>query len=742
MPFLKNSVLLLFTTLTLCNVHAQSVQGVVLDERFSPIPGVNIIHTLTGVHTHSDANGSFSMEQVNINDTLEFSSLGFVTKSLSIQRLDKRLEVQLDRQVFSLGEVVIQPRIDALNLLTEIDLQVAPVTSSQEILRQVPGLFIGQHAGGGKAEQIFLRGFDIDHGTDIALSVDDMPVNMVSHAHGQGYSDLHFLIPETIDKVDFGKGPYTTSQGNFATAGHVGFKTKDYLETSSISLEAGQFSSSRLLGMFKVLSQEKQNAYIATEYIATDGPFESPQNFSRLNLMAKYDVFTSSKDRLNISLSTFRSQWNASGQIPQRKVDDGSISRFGAIDDTEGGSTSRHNIIVRHDRFIDDRSFLKTSLYLFDYDFELFSNFTFFLNDSINGDQIKQKEHRTGFGIKSTYNQTFEKGKLNGIWTAGISLRNDQITNNELSHTLNRKETLNQIALGDVLETNAGIFLDLSLNTGRFTIAPGLRLDLFDFQYTDALQSTYSNKSNEKAIVSPKFNVLFNQSENLQLYLKTGKGFHSNDTRVVTANQSRDILPAAYGADLGFIWKVRKNAIINIAVWQLFLEQEFVYVGDEGVVEPSGETMRKGVDLSARYQVLDWLYFNYDVNYTFARSLNTPEEESFIPLAPEATMVSGLNAKFKSGFYGGLNLRYMGDRPANEDGSIIAQGYSVVDMNLGYNVKRVDLSFAVQNLFNTAWNETQFATTTRLQNEPEAIEEIHFTPGTPFFFRGKLTYKF
>ncbi len=213
-------------------------------------------------------------------------------------------------------------------------MQTSPVRSSQEILRKVPGLFIGQHAGGGKAEHIFLRGFDIDHGTDVAISVDGMPVNMVSHAHGQGYADLHFLIPETISKIDFGKGPYYSDIGNFGTAGYVQFKTKDVLESSQLSLEYGAFNTTRTMAMLNVLDTENHSAYLAADYTVSDGPFESSQNFSRNNFFAKYAGNISDKEKLNAIASHFNSTWDASGQIPVRAVKSGLITRFGAIDDT------------------------------------------------------------------------------------------------------------------------------------------------------------------------------------------------------------------------------------------------------------------------------------------------------------------------------------------------------------------------------------------------------------------------
>ena len=541
-------------------------------------------------------------------------------------------------------------------------------------------MFIGQHAGGGKAEQIFLRGFDIDHGTDIEITADGMPVNMVSHAHGQGYADLHFIIPETVDKIDFGKGPYHAEKGNFNTAGYVNFKTKEKLDQSSIKLESGMFNTNRLLGAFNILNNNKHSAYFASEFLFTDGPFDSPQNFNRVNVFGKYTGNLSNNNKIGITSSYFTSRWDASGQIPQRAVDNGSIGRFGAIDDTEGGTTSRTNLLIDHKKSINENSFITSKAYYVNYNFDLFSNFTFYLNDSINGDQIRQEENRDIFGLKSEYNYIFSNEKIDRLLKVGINLRKDQSKNNGLSKTVNRSETLYFTQLGEINELNLGGYVDATFDIGKWSINTAVRLDQFDFQYNDALALNYQTQSVTKAIVSPKLNILFNPNNNLQLYLKNGKGFHSNDTRVIVSEQGKEILPAAYGSDIGFIGKPSSKIVINAAYWYLYLEQEFVYVGDEGVVEPSGETFRQGMDFSFRYQPLKWLFWNIDVNYTHARALEEPKGEDYIPLAPDLTAITGLSVLHDSGIYGGINARYIKDRPANEDNSIVAIGYTIIDL--------------------------------------------------------------
>lgn len=723
-------------------LHAQKLNGKITDEFDNPLSGVHILKKNASIHAHSNDLGLFSIEPIQHNDTLQISYMGFETLEIKVGEVSKFLTIKMTEKPFSLEEVVIRPKINAIEALTFIDTQVNPVSTSQEILRSVPGLVIGQHAGGGKAEQIFLRGFDIDHGTDINISVDGLPVNMTSHAHGQGYADLHFLIPETIENISFGKGPYYADQGNFNTSGYVSFHTKDRLNQSEIKLELGQFNTQRIMGMFNLFNTENHAAYIATEFNMTDGPFDTPQNFNRTNVMAKYTGLINSSDQLSVLISHLTSKWDASGQIPQRAVDQGQITRFGSIDDTEGGYTSRTNAATEYIKTISDHMAIKNNLYYSTYDFELYSNFTFFLNDPVYGDQIRQKEQRKLYGFSSELQNDFHAEKWDGAFQIGVGLRNDSNTDIELSHTYDRSITLENIMLGDIFETNYFTYINANFNIGKWSFQPALRYDFFKFNYNDQLMEPYETQSVSKGVFSPKFNLLYNHSPQLQGYFKSGMGFHSNDARTIVQNRTDEILPSAYGFDLGFIWKPIPKLFINTAYWYLFLEQEFVYVGDEGVVEPSGRSRRNGFDFSLRYQPVSWLFWDSDLNYTFAKAIDEPEGADYIPLAPDLTIMNGLNFIHPSGWYGGFKWRMVDDRPANEDNSIVAIGYHVIDFNMGYQWKKINIDLNIQNLFNTEWNETQFATETRLIDETESVEEIHFIPGTPFNAKLALSYKF
>nr|WP_321223057.1 TonB-dependent receptor plug domain-containing protein [uncultured Psychroserpens sp.] len=744
MTHIEKIILLLIAALS-SSAYAQKVKGQIINEIDQPLEAAYIYNINSQSHSHSSENGEFIIENNNIGDTLRIGLLGYQNKIMVLQpeNFKTNLIIILEEKTFQLEEMTITEELNALSTITRLDINTNPVNSSQEVLRKVPGLIIGQHAGGGKAEQLFLRGFDVDHGTDVSISVDGMPVNMVSHAHGQGYSDLHFLIPETVNKINFGKGPYYAQQGDFNTAGYVDFSTKDYLRDSQISMSVGDFNSIRTLGMFNLLENTKnQNAYIATEYIATDGPFESPQNFNRLNIFAKYVTFSPENDKLTLTASHFTSRWDASGQIPQREVDNGNITRFGAIDDTEGGETERTNFNAEFSKRISDKTTFKTNAFYSHYAFELYSNFTFFLEDPINGDQIRQKEDRQIFGVNTTLEHTTFLGSTEFTLTSGLGFRHDIVDDIELSRTLNRQTTLENIQLGDINQTNVDAFVNATFEIGNLKIAPALRLDYYKFLYTDKLQTEYTLQSETKTIVSPKLNFFYNAKDNLQLFLKSGIGFHSNDTRVVVNNMGEDILPRAYGLDLGSIYKPTKKLVVNTALWYLFLEQEFVYVGDAGIVEPSGKTERFGVDLGLRYQVNDWLYLDTDATYTKARSLEAVDGEDFIPLAPDFTMAGGLSVNNLNGFSGGIRYRYIDDRPANEDNSLVADGYFVTDFNANYTFSNITLGLIIENMFDVEWNETQFATESRLQNEVQSVEEIHFTPGTPFFIKGSISYKF
>ena len=686
---------------------------------------------------------------------LIISRIGYETKIVDMLSLKKGDDITaaiiyLNTTISSLKEITVRSYANSssggvFKTISDLDIHLRPINNSQEVLRMVPGLFIGQHAGGGKSEQIFLRGFDIDHGTDINLSVDGMPVNMVSHAHGQGYADLHFLIPEIIEKVNFNKGPYFADKGNFTTAGFVDFKTKNYLENNFVKIEGGQFNTFRGITGLNLLKQKgdkrNQSLYFASEASFTKGFFESPQNFNRLNGMLKYHGSLGTNSVLTALVSGFTSKWNASGQIPDRAVESGKIGFYGAIDNTEGGQTSRYNANIELVNNFDNGGVLRNRIYYTHYKFKLYSNFTFFKEDPINGDQIRQGEDRNLVGYTGSYQKDFLLGNIKTQINTGVQVRYDLVDNLELSRTKNRNITTMPIMFGKVNELSTAAFWAQKFSlSNQLDISAGLRADYFSNRYNDKLNS--QQLSSDAALVSPKLNFNYRVNDRVELYWYNGRGFHSNDTRVAVQQNGKKVVPPGWATDIGGVFKPAKKLVLQAALWYLQLDQEFIYVGDEGVVEPSGKSRRVGIDVSMRYEVANHLFADLDVSIANPRAVGVAKTDSYLPLAPRFTSVGGLNYRKEYGWNGSLRYRFMNKRPANENYTVTAKGYLIVDAAVNYSTKRWEAGLSIQNILNTKWKETQFDTESRLQNEPAPVSEIHFTPGSPFFARLNLTVFF
>ncbi|MBL7985805.1 MAG: TonB-dependent receptor, partial [Flavobacteriales bacterium] len=635
----------------LSNAQTLRLTGSVTDAEGDPLVGVNVTVVEAEKGTTTDPMGRYVVVDLAPGEyTIKVSALGYVGP---VQRLnmhnDTDLSIRMEPAAIDLKEVAVAP--ERSNSTTEViqalDVRTRPVNNSQELLQLVPGLFIAQHAGGGKAEQIFFRGFDIDHGTDLQVSADGMPVNMVSHAHGQGYADLHFVIPETIDKLHVHKGPYDARFGDFATSGTVEFQTRNSIDKSEVKVEAGMFDSKRAVAQIRLLdkrhflSQRKESAYIAGEYAFTDAYFNSKQDFNRMNLFGKYAGQLGEHTHLTLSASTFGAAWNASGQVPQRAIEAGRIDRFGAIDDDEGGNTTRTNAYATLTNAMENGGLFKNQLYVVKYDFNLYSNFTFFAADSVNGDMIAQTDDRTIYGYTGSYGRTTSLGGLPFRFNAGLGARYDK-ADISLKNAVERV-VFDTIVSGELDQLNANAYVDGSVNlTEKFRINAAARLDVFRFMYTDAQGVDSVSGDAVQQRVSPKLNFTYEVSDRAQIYLRTGMGFHSNDARAVVVDKASRTLPRAYGADLGTNFKPTSRMLVNVALFGLYLESELVFVGDGGVVETSNATQRVGIDFSLRYQVAKKLFADIDVNAVQGRIQDVPEGEDLIPLAPNFTTIGGL----------------------------------------------------------------------------------------------------
>ncbi|MEK7720714.1 MAG: TonB-dependent receptor [Bacteroidota bacterium] len=792
---MKNCLLLLlsFLTFTAQAHNAGNICGTVSDAKSGLLLiGVNIQIKSSLIGTNTDLNGKFEFKNIQIGTyEIIFSSLGYQTVVRNVgvkENITETLTIKLEESLIGLDEVTVRGvrPISAASSkeIRAIDMQLKPFRTSQDMLLMVPGLFIAQHQGGGKAEQVFLRGFDCDHGTDVSVNVDGMPVNMPTHAHGQGYADLHFLISETVDEIEVNKGPYLANIGDFYTAGAVNFKTKDILENNLIKIETGQFNTQKYTAMFQPDNGGiEQNGYIAMQYHHSDGPFISPEKFERMNIFGKYFFQLTPNSKLTFSAGGFTTGWNASGQIPDRAVKQGIINRFGGIDNLEGGITNRKNVNVNYKFLSSGGSVFEINSYFTQYNFKLYSNFTYFLHDTVNGDMIEQNEHRTMQGINANYKFATSWFGLRQLNKIGGGYRGDLI-DIQLWHSPNRIR-MNDFTNDAIDEQNLNCWYQQEfVFSPKIRMVWGLRHDYFTFSKDDKAGSSLDTINNGlphatgisfQSVFSPKVNFIISPIKNLDVFLNFGQGFHSNDARDAVigsrvselssawkgeglnnnqidtrlskynfdpAMRNTGTLPKATAGEIGIKSRLFNKLHLSLSAWYLYLDKEFVYSGDGGVAELSDPTQRLGIDAEARLSILSWLWADVDISAAKATIINLPSGQNYVPLAPTLTASGGLSVIREQGFNGSIRFRHLSDRPANEDNSVVALGHTLFNASLAYNFKQFTFAVNGENLLNSEWNEAQFATETRLKGETTGVTELCYTPGNPKNFQFSVSYKF
>ena len=786
-------IIFLFFGFSLQAHNSGNIYGTVTDAKTGiPLIGVNVQVKNTLLGTTTDLSGKFEIKNIQIGTyDIAFLFIGYqsVVKQVEVKEdVTDTIRILLNESAIGLEEVTVQGLrpISAASSkeIRAIDMQLKPFKSSQDMLLMVPGLFIAQHQGGGKAEQIFLRGFDTDHGTDVSLNVDGMPVNMVTHAHGQGYADLHFLISETVDEMEVNKGPYLANFGDFYTAGAVTFRTKDILESNLVKIEAGQFNTQKYTLMLQPDNGGvEQNGYLAIQYHHSDGPFESPEKFERMNIFGKYFFQLTPNSKLSFSADGFSTGWNASGQIPERAVKQGVIDRFGGIDNLEGGVTNRKNFIVNYKFLSSNGNEFEANSYFTKYNFKLYSNFTYFLVDPINGDMIEQNEHRTMQGVNLNYKFATDWFGLHQLNKFGGGYRGDLI-DVQLWHSPNRVR-LDNYTNDNVSEQNLNLWYQQEfVFNPKFRMVWGLRHDYFTFAKDDNTGSSLDSLNNGlphatgvsyQSVFSPKLNFIYSPFNNLDLFFNFGQGFHSNDARdavigtrvkelsttwkneglsdsqinerLLKYNLNPDLqntgtLPKATAGEIGVKSRLFKKLHFSFSAWYLYLDKEFVYVGDGGTTELSDPTQRVGFDTEARLSIFSWLWADADISVAKATIKNLPDGENYVPLAPTFTASGGVSVIREKGFSGSLRFRHLSDRPANEDNSIVAFGHTLFNASLAYKYKQFTFAINGENLLDSEWNEAQFATETRLEGETDSFTDLCYTPGNPRNFQFTVSYKF
>ena len=706
-----------------------SIRGMVRSEANGEgLPDVLIRVNETGHETRTGVNGGFEFARIRAGRyTLSVRALGFAMFEQSIDVVagqQASIEIRLSARPIELDEVLASAdrsfSTASSRTVRAFDLVVRPVRSAQDLLQLAPGLVTAQHAGGGKAEQIFLRGFDADHGTDVAIAVDGVPVNMVSHGHGQGYADMHFVIPDVIERIDVNKGPYTTEWGNFATAGAVSFATRDHLDRNVMRGEAGAFGTGMVTALYQVpTSGPHQGAYLAGQFYQTDGPFDAPQDFGRFNLFGKFHTHLSEDTRLAVTASGFSSAWNASGQVPQRAIRSGLIDRLGAIDDLEGGTTGRQDVNLLYEAGPGSDQF-RLQGYFTRYNFKLFSNFTLFLEDQENGDMIEQTDRRQMHGLNGSYRFEHPLGSFaHAAATLGGGYRADDV-DVALWQSPDRVRAERLVDSG-IAERNLYLWAQEELQISpRVRLQVGVRWDYFTYDVDDRLDGVpadlpHASGYAQQTILSPKASLVVSPASELDLFLNIGSGFHSNDARDIVIDRCiadlvrgyrRDgisesaiadllvaknfdpehidveTLPRAIGGEFGL--RTRPMAALNVAAaaWFIDLEREFVYVGDGGFTELSGRSRRYGLDFEARVGFNAWLSADADISLSKGLLRDEPDDANEIPLAPRVTWTGGLNAIQPKRWDASLRYVHIGDRPANEDGSVTAEGYTVFNLRV------------------------------------------------------------
>jgi hypothetical protein len=616
-------------------------------------------------------------------------------------------------------------------------------TQPSDILRNVPGLVVSQHAGGGKADQYFIRGFDADHGTDIAIFADGVPVNLTSHGHGQGYADTHWLIPETIETVDVHKGPYAARYGDFYTAGALEMKTLDEVPGPTLWIGAGgplagpraaQSWNRRLVGMASPKLRDGDKTLVAAQIADSDGPFVHPQGFVQGNALGKWQGSVGG-GWLKLEANWYSARWHASGQLPESEVASGRLDRFDAIDPTEGGIASRGSGQVAYSYRDAAGATWRAMGYVVGNRLRLFSNFTLFARDPINGDQIEQTDARVMYGVDAGYERAVHAGSVDALITAGVQGRVDDVTTS-LWHDAQRvrlgcfdtpgvpcNDTDNHIRdLGAYAEANV-------IATNWLHVFPGVRVDSFAWDVAGKKGS--AGGSATKTIANPKLSVEVHETEQVNLFANVGGGFHSNDARVAVASGGRSPLARAWGGEIGARVKPAKHARFSMDWWYLWLSSEQVWSGDEGTTEASAPTRRFGLDVEGSVDVAGWLALDANVTWSHAGFVANAGNGGAVALAPIWMGSGGATAHGRRGFVT-LRARGIADRPGNETGTLTAKGYLVVDAIASTKLgSHCELNLTINNALNSDWREAQFADTSRVSPTADVVEQMHFTPGVP-----------
>ncbi|QJD93828.1 TonB-dependent receptor [Duganella dendranthematis] len=616
--------------------------------------------------------------------------------------------------------------------ITQDELAARTVYRPGEVLEAVPGLVVSQHSGEGKANQFYLRGFNLDHGTDLRTTVDGMPVNQRSHAHGQGWTDLNFLIPELAVRLDYKKGPYSAEEGDFASAGTASVVYANRLLHGVASVSAGQNGYGRVLVADSVDTQRGSLLY-AIEAMHNDGPFTRPDDYQKLNAVLRYSEGYANNG-FNVALMAYKADWNSTDQIPLRAVQDGQIGRNDAIDNTDGGKAHRYSLSGAWRRTTDD-SASKVNAYIIANQLDLWSNFTYFMDDPVHGDQFAQPDKRVTSGVNASHSWHQHTDTGNTETTVGVQLQNDNIFNG-LYNTQARR-TLSVTRQDHIVESSAALFVENNTRwNAAFRTVAGARLDSYRFDVQSDLAAN-SGKANDH-LVSPSLSLIYGPWQTAEVYANFGSGFHSNDARgsTITIDPKTGLaadkvqpLVRSRGMEIGARTSWLPGLQTSLSVYRLDFDSELTYAGDAGTTEAGPPSRRYGVEFSNYYKPLKWLSVDLDLAYARARSRGYVEQGSYIAGAIEGTGQLAVTVDDGGPYSASLKLRYFGPRPLIEDNSVRSSSSMTLNGRLGWKIRKdLRLELEAFNITNRHDSAIDYYYASQLKGEAAPVSDIHFHP--------------
>ena len=765
------------------------LSGTVVDASGAVIAGATVqVRSANGtvqVTTQSDKNGSFVISGLLAGDyRLAVSNPGFETKEtlVTIGTTEASAPLRISLAVGSVSTAItVQGREDTLvgiagsatqGTVGALEIEDRPILRSGEVLETVPGVIITQHAGGGKANQYFLRGFNLDHGTDIAISLDGMPLNLPSHAHGEGYADMNTVIPEFVQRTDFQKGPYYANVGNFgsaASANVVYFKT---LPQKFFTVEGGTYGYGR--AVFGVSQKLGSGSFLyGGEAYYDDGPWKHPDDYYKFNGVLTYSQ-GGAADGFSITARGYHGKWNSSDQIPDNAVP--LVGFFGALNPTDGGNSQRYSLQAEWHRQ-DENSATKITAYGFYYDLDLFSDFTYYLTDPIRGDQFEQKDRRWVAGLDARhtiFSQWFGRKVEN---TFGLQVRNDWIDNG-LYQTEDRARvdktdsdtgaTLPATAEADrFTDTLAGLYVENKIQWAeKFRTDAALRGDLDHVDVTSLVTPANSGTAT-KLLPSPKLSLIFGPWFNTEFYVQGGFGFHSNDARGATQtvepvsadnpipNTSSSRIPLLIptkGAEIGVRTSALSHMQSAVSLWYLHSDSELQQNGDTGSTVASKQpSNRYGVELANYYTPVEHLTFDFDLAKSSARFTAIDPDDAApnslggksVPEAVGLVISSGITLHLPKGLSESLRLRYFGPRDLTSDGVYRSKATALLNAGVGYRINQTwRVSAEVLNLLNRRDHDIDYAYTSQVTPTATPAFTDVFHPVEPFQVRFGLHYTF